>query len=413
MIHDTLKVLGSNLAVNLSSFLVLALAARILSVEEFAKLSLIVASSLLGSGVLDLGINVGAVKKYAETKDGRFLATLVGLKLAVSAGCLGLFTVCYGIGVPSFWLIILVSAASVNLWTGARALEQARLQFSRLAQANVLFAALRIILGIMGLAAGNAITLALAFFVGPPLAMAAYKWRGTAALIERFDWGPALEVLRYAVPAYISATLYGISIYYPQFVVAQRLDATAVSTFGVLLTYLGPLALFNGSTRFYLLPRVVGKDLKRVDVLGNQRAMALIGGTLVLGLLAIAGGAVLVEKIYGTNYPGVGFPFWIYISLYLVISYLGFFNLDVHRMGKIAAEAQVNAARLAVLVAVLWLFGDNLRSIVVFSGLTMLAGEWVLFVFIGRLARREATLAKLQTSALLADSNASTSENYS
>src|SRR5215475_14683146 len=155
MIRDTLRVLGSNLAVNLSAFLVLALAGRLMSVEEFAKLSLIVAASQLGSSALELGINVGTVKKYAEKKDGRFLSTLIWLKIAMSCCCSGLVAVCYLMGVPSFWVAVIACAASIDLWSGARALDQARLDFWSFAQANVLFAALRIPLAVIALVEGS------------------------------------------------------------------------------------------------------------------------------------------------------------------------------------------------------------------------------------------------------------------
>ena len=389
MILDTLRVLGSNLAVNLSSFLVLALAGRIMSIEEFAKLSLIVAGSQLLSSALDLGTNVGTVKKYAESKEGRFLSALVWIKVAVACCCCGGLVIGYKLGVPPAWLIVLACAASIDLWSGARALDQARMDFSGLAQANIAFAALRCVLGIAGLATGSAFMVAMAFFIGPLLAVAAYKWRTTAALTDRFDADTAREVLHYAWPVYVSAILFTLALYYPQFVIARQLDASAVATFGVLLIFLGPLGLINASVRIYLLPRFAGKEVKRADVLANPRAMAMIVGVLVLALIGVAIGALLIEQIYGARYPGIGLPFWVFISLWLLTLYLGVFNLDVHRLGRVDAEAWVNAARLATLIIALWLFGRDLLSIVIVSAFIMFAGECVLFMVIGHLARRE------------------------
>ena len=69
MLRATAYVFLSNLAVNLSTFLVLSLAPFFLAPEGFAKLSLVVAFTFLGTVVLDFGLSLAAVKKYAERKE--------------------------------------------------------------------------------------------------------------------------------------------------------------------------------------------------------------------------------------------------------------------------------------------------------------------------------------------------------
>ncbi len=396
MIRDTLRVLGSNIAVNLSSFLALALAGRVMPVEQFATLSLIVSMSQLGSSALDLGTNVGTVKKYAEKKERRFLSTLIWLKAAVYTLCLALVIFGYLSGVPAFWLIVIACAASIDLWSGARAFDQARMDFASFAQANVLFAILRIPLAVLGIVTGNAFAVAAALYIGPLVAIVSYKWRKTAEFVDRFDRSTASEVLRYAMPVYISATLYTCAIYLPQFVISHRLDAAAVATFGVLLIFVGPLVLLNASVRIHLLPLFAGNAIRRADVIANKRVLTLIFGGTAMALAGLAVASVMIERIYGVKYPGIGLPFAIFIGLNFLCLLLGEFNLEVHRLGRIKVEAWVNAGRLAALAIVLWLFGNDLLSIVILSSLTMLVGEIVLFLIIGELARREAAEATPQ-----------------
>jgi len=390
VIRDALRVFGSNLAVNLSSFLVLAIAGRVMQVEQFATLSLIVAMSQLGSSALDLGINVGTVKKYSEKKEQRFLSTLIWLKLAVYAVCVAFVFLGYMGGVPAYWLVVIACAASIDLWSGARALDQARTDFGSFAQANILFAILRIPLSVIGIITGNAVLVAAGLYIGPLLAIALYKWRATASHTERLDVDTGSEVLRYALPVYVSSTMYTFAIYCPQFFISHRLDAVAVATFGVLLTFLGPLVLLNASVRVYLLPLVAGSAIRRSDILSNRRVVAMVWGLLGVAFVGLAISAVLIEKIYGQKYPGIALPFAIFIGLNFLCLLIGEFNIEVHRLGRIKIEAVVNFARLAVLVTVLWLFGSDLLSIVILSGLTMVVGEIVLFLVIGELLRREA-----------------------
>jgi len=390
MVRTTLRVFGSNLAVNLSSFVVLALAGRTMPVDEFAKLNLIVAAGQLGSSALDFGGNVGVVKKYSENRESRFLSALIWLKSSISGFCLALILIGYLANVEPYWLVAIACAASIDLWSGARALDQAQLDFSGFSQANVLFAILRLPLAIIGLALASASAIAAALYIVPFLAVAIYRWRDAAAKTGEFDPRTLAEVFRYALPAYISATLYTVAIYYPQYVISQRLDASAIATFGVLLIFRGPLVLLSNSVRTHLLPLVASNAIRRSDILGNLKVIACWAGGLAAALVALAVGAVLIEQFYGARYPGIGLPFGIFLGLNILSLFIGPFNLEVHRLGRIEVEAIVNAARLFVLAVMLGLFGNDLLSIVIISGLVILAGECVLFLTIGELSRRDA-----------------------
>ena len=397
VVRDTLQVLGSSLAVNVSSFLILALAARSMPVAAFAQLSLIVAASLLGAGILDLGTNFSTVKRYAGSKDAQFLSTLIWLKLGVTLACACLAAVAYASHAPPQWICILVCAASLNLWSGTRALEQAQQDFKSLAFANGIFAVLRFGLGLIGLASGDAIVTALAFFAGPVVAVLIFEWHNLFALAKPLDRGAIRSVIGYALPAYLSATFYNAFLYYPQLVFAypqlvraHEQDATGAAMFGVLLTFLGPLALFNTSIRLYLFPRIVANEVKRADILSSPRLMAGLLGVVVAGLGAVAALAVLAGQFYSPVYPGIAWPLWIFVSFSFLTFVTGFFNLDVHRLDGVGLDGTVNACRLLALVVLLALFGHSFMAIVFTTAVTLLAGECVLFVLSGRLARQRA-----------------------
>lgn len=338
-------------------------------------------------------MNIGTVKKYTENREARFLSSLIWLKLSVFTICLMLVVIGFLMGAPSYWLIVIACAASIDLWSGARALEQARMDFTSFAQANYLFAAFRLPLALMGVFFGNAILVAAALYIGPLVAVAFVKWRGTAVHVGKLDQKTIGEVLRYALLAYISATLYTVAIYYPQFVISQRLDATAVATFGILLIYLGPLILLNASLRIYLLPLVAGNAIRRSDIYNNPKFMVALLGLLAAAGIGLSLASVLIAKIYGVKYPGIGPLFMIFIGLNFLCLLLGEFNIEVHRLGRADVEACFNAIRLTLLVTVLWLFGRDLWSIVILSSLTMLACEFALFIVVGALARREAAVS--------------------
>lgn len=61
--------LAATLAVQASSFFLLAAAAQILATDEFARLSAIVAIVMISSALFDFGLNVTATKIFGESHD--------------------------------------------------------------------------------------------------------------------------------------------------------------------------------------------------------------------------------------------------------------------------------------------------------------------------------------------------------
>jgi O-antigen/teichoic acid export membrane protein len=380
MLRETAYVFLSNLAVNVATFATLALAPFFMSPDGFASLSLVVALAFLGTVVLDLGLNIGVVKKYAERKEAGFLSAL----LVTKGGFMGLSL----LAAPLLFAgeqgaivgVSVLAAAALNWWSGTRALEQARQDFVRFARSNAWFAALRLGLGAAALPTQDWRLVALAVLVAPALVLAVVEVGRLRPYLARPP-GPIVRELRdYSAFTYLSSLFYNTVLYLPQLVVSRRLGAVEVGTFGLILLLLGPLSLINMSIRTYVLPRIVAGEITQGSLLADRRVrIGVLAITLAL-LIGVAIAAIALDALYGSRFPELSRLFAVYSGIYVLIAVIGPFNMEIHRLGAAWAEAAVNGLRLAVLALVLYAFGTTLARIVTLSVLVILAGEIVLFV---------------------------------
>lgn len=147
--RHTALVFASTLAIQATTFAILAIAALVMPTEAFARLSLIVAAVILASAMFELGLNLTSTKMYGETRDEAFLRTASLIRLlcvplgelaGVGASAWGAADIGIGIGL----------GAAVNLWNGIRASDQARQDYRSFAAASLAFGAIR---GVAGLGA--------------------------------------------------------------------------------------------------------------------------------------------------------------------------------------------------------------------------------------------------------------------
>lgn len=386
MLRDTAFVLLSNLAVNLTTFFVLSLAPRFLATDGFANLSLMIAACFFGTVLLDLGLNVSAVKKYSERRDQGFLSALLVVKGGLVTASLLAIPLLFEGGMAATAGAVVLSTAALTWWAGTRAVEQARQDFSRFARQNLLFAALRAVLGGSALLTHDWLVVALAVFVAPSLLVAAFDLRRLRRLLVLPGRDVWREIAGYSRFTYLSSLFYNAALYVPQLFISARLGPIDVGTFGLILLFLGPLSLVNTSLRTFVLPKIAASEVTQAGLIADRRVRI---ATLIVAGAALAGialASVGLDLIYGSRFPELARLFAIYVGIYVAVSVLGPLNMEVHRLGAAGLEASVNGVRLLAAVVLLHALGTTLDRIVLISALVMLAGEIALFLLSRRLA---------------------------
>lgn len=103
------STLAATLAVQVSTFIILLLSAQVLSTEQFARLSLIVAVSMMSSAFFELGLNVTATKVFGESRDPGVFGVTMRIRLGLVLVALGCGAVFRGsLQLSLFWALRLV-----------------------------------------------------------------------------------------------------------------------------------------------------------------------------------------------------------------------------------------------------------------------------------------------------------------
>ena len=385
--QHTALVFASTLAIQATTFIILASAALVLPTDGFAQLSLIVAATMLATGLFELGLNLTSTKMYGDTRDEGFLRTafLIRLLCAPVGFLLGL-AVALGWGAMEIGLGIGLGAA-LNLWNGVRASDQAREDYRSFVTASLSFAALRGLAGLGTLYATRDPVLTAIAIYALPIAGAAFstsaRYAGEAFTGPR---RPVGDMLRYGTHVYLSALAFIAIPYAPQFVIASRLDAAAVGTYGLILIFTGPISLLVYSLRSVLLPKMLGDGSRLEDMMWSRRGFFAIVG--LLGAL-IAGGALLgygLEIFYAHKFPEIRSAFTVFFIGFAATAMIGLYSLTVHTLGMPQLSAVIGLAKFAILLVLLALTGFTLSEVIVSTTLVMVAGETALVALLG--ARR-------------------------
>ncbi len=388
--RHTALVFASTLAIQATMFMILASAALLLDANAFAQLSLIVAAAMLASAFFELGLNITSTKMYGDSRDEGVLRTafqirllclpvalIAGLAVAVTAG---LRDVGLGIGL----------GAALNLWNGVRASDQARQDYPSFMAASLAFAAIRAVGGLTTLYfTRDPILTALASYALPLLAAvfsASSRYVAGAISTPRL---PSPAMLRYAAHVYLNALTFIAMPYVPQFVIASRLDPTAAGTYGLILTFTGPISLLIYALRSVLLPKMLES---RSEL---EAAMWTRHGLLVLGVAwaaMIACGFLLAEGLelfYGHKFPDIRSAFVVFFVAFSATALVGLYSLSVHTLGVPEISTATGVLKFVVLLLALQLTGHTLVEIVALTAVVMVTGEIALALLLAA-RRREA-----------------------
>lgn len=370
---------AATLAIQIATFAILALAALVMPTGAFARLSLIVAAVMLASTLFELGLNITSTKMYGDTGDEGYLRSALAVRVAcIPIGALLGLAVWLGAGAADAGLGIALGAV-LNLWNGMRATDQARQDYRSFTRASIAFALLRAVAGLVTLyLTGDPVKIALATYALPVVATVASK---SAVMVAEAALGPtrqAWDMLWYATHVYINAVTFIVIPYLPQFVISHRLDATAVGTYGLILTFTGPVSLLVYSLRSVLLPKMLGPGRELEDWMWSSRGLAVIGAGW---LLLMIGGAILsygLAVFYGHKFPGIGPAFLIFFVGFSATAMIGLYSLSVHTQGVPQLSNAIGLAKLVALAVLLFTFSWSLYATIAATSAVMFVGELAL-----------------------------------
>lgn len=374
----------STLAIQATTFIILSLAALKLPVEAFARLSLIVATVMLANALFELGLNITATKMYGDTRDESYLRTAFAVRLALVPVSAALGAAVVAVDLPDIGLGIGLGAV-LNVWNGVRATDQARQDYRSFTRSSVIFAALRIAGGLGALFAfRNPAAIAIALYALPVVACAFSASLRQAREAFARPRPPLAGALRYAGYVYLNAITFIAVPYVPQFFVASRLDATDVGTYGLVLTFTGPVSLVVYSLRSVLLPKMLGSRSELEDMLWSRRGLAVILG---LWAMAVLGGVAIsfgLDALYGARFPHIQAAFLIFFAGYSGTATIGFYTLSIHTQGLPGLASLVGLVKFVALMLAAPLCGADLLAIVSTTAVMMLAFEIVLVALLAR-----------------------------
>jgi O-antigen/teichoic acid export membrane protein len=375
-------VFVSTLAIQVTTFVILASAGLVLDTAPFARLSLIVAAAMLASALFELGLNVSSTKFYGDTRDDAFLRTAFLTRLlCVPLGCvLGLAVALTGHADIGLGIGL---GAALNLWNGMRASDLARQDYESFVATSLSFAGLRGVAGLGALyATRDPVLTALASYALPIVCVALSHSARFA--VEAFGpRRPVADMLWYATHVYLNALTFIAIPYVPQFFIASRLDATAVGTYALILTLTGPISLLVYSLRSVLLPKMLGGASSFEDMMWSRRGLLTIAA---LCAAAAAGGVLLgngLDILYGHRFPEIGSAFIVFFVGFSASAIIGFYSLSVHTQGVPHISTAVGVVKFVVLLVLLTLTHRSLFDVVVLTSLVMVAGEVVLAGLLG------------------------------
>lgn len=378
LVRSFSTVLGSGLVVNASTFAIMALAPITLSVQDFAKLALSVTGVMFLATLMDLGLSVTSIRQFAATKNPAYVALSIKFRVLLFLIISPLaITLCFWPELRPY-AVALIGAASLNIWTGLRAADQAREEFTGLAKANLTFSVTRLVFAGAGLASHSWIGVLIGMFPAPVLIIAAYKAKDLLRNI-RADTTPVLSSsVVYARYVFLSAVCYNGLMALPTAIAGVKLDPIALGTIGLANTLIAPVALLNAAARLVLMPRVSANGMSLRSILSPTKVIMGLALTLLFATTA----GLLGAFFYSEKFPMSGPVISIMTAGLIVTSILGLMNLEIHRIGAPSLEAIANLMRLIVTTSILWFLAESVFVLSLTSAACMVAGEIALFLMI-------------------------------
>ena len=376
VVRDTALVFGSTLAINIATAALLALSGVILPEADFAGLCLLVATVMLATAFFDLGLNVAMTKGFGDTGDENYLRSTFAVRIAavLGAGVMGV-----GVGILAAAPLIgwgIALGGLLSFWNGIRACDQARSDYVSYGRASIVFMLIRGGFGLAALyATGDPVIIGIAAYGAPVVASLA----STSLLYARqaFSAGMVLKLgfVGYAGYVYLNALALVALPYMPQFAIASRLDATAVGTYGLILTFTAPISLVIYSLRSVLLPRMLGPGHDLENLLWSRRAVVTIAFAYAAALICGAGLAFALNAIYSARFPEIGEVFMLYFAGFSATALIGLWSLSLHTLNVPHYGTFFSIGRLLLLAVLLATVVHSLETTILATVGAMFAGE--------------------------------------
>lgn len=376
VVRDSLITLMATLGNQASAFLLLGLSAHLMPVNDFARVSIIVATVMLSSALADFGLSITATKIYGRTgKESVFNASL-RFKLFL---CIFVFIVLcfitgfYGLkdSVLGVFLGVLLS-----LWNGIRSADQARQDYKSFARGSFLFSIVRMTAGLLVIFLyPDPILLVFAMYGVPVVFIGSCGGLKYLRSADGEGWLLIRGAIRYSWFTYLNAIAFVALPYIPQFLAAIRLSSEDVAKYGLIMAFSGPIGLIVYSIRAALLPKFFQSGGKIERALWSLRGagvlLFLYGVFIVVGCVL----SVFLDVAYGAQYEGVGGLYFWYFAGYSLTAVIGILGLSVHTLEIPHVSFGFGVLKLAALLVVLYFFGFTLSVLVYSVVLVMLLGE--------------------------------------
>lgn len=373
--RNTSQIFFSSLAVQVATFAVLATAGRVLPVEEFARLSLIVAATMFATIFFDVGLGLTTTKHFGDTRNEAYLRTAFAgwLLMLPTGGLIGVGVWLSGLGDIALGIVL---GALLNMWNGVRVVDQALQNYRSFTRASLAFAAIRLVAGLGALmCSSNPLVIAVSIYLLPVLAAPISMSFQYAVSCLQGARIPIVKVMPYAVPVYVNALAFVAAPYVPQLFFASRLDAVAIGTYGLIMTYSAPIALVVNSLYNALLPAMLKPGSNLEARLWSRRGLGLIAALWVAMFIGSLVVALALQWIYGHRFPALAGAFVVFFAAESAASLMGLLTLSVHTQSVPHLSSMVSIGRLAGLVGLLTMFGHSINAIVVLTSLMLLLGQ--------------------------------------
>lgn len=382
--QDATTTFLSTVLVQAVTFGILAVSGAILDVHAFARLSIIVATIMMSSGLTEFGLNATATKFYGDTRDEGFLTLAFAARIALVPAGVAMGAAVWLCGLRDIGLGIAIGPI-LNIWNGMRATDQARQDYASFARMSIAFALARVVGGVAALLLNADVTLvALAIYALPVLGVSASA-SGKFVRSALSSRHPKLAgVARYAAHIHLNTIAFIAVPYVPQYIIASRLDATAVGTYGLIVTFTAPVSLLIYSLRSVLLPHMLGAASEVERLMWSRRSLILI---LALWVGLMAGGAIIsagLDMVYRHRFPQLEQVFMLYFFGYSGAAAIGFYSLSIHTRGLPHLASAIGIIKLLVLMPALLLCGADLMLIVSVVAAIMIFSEMALALLIYR-----------------------------
>jgi hypothetical protein len=385
-------VFTSHLLLNISFFLVMFIASKSLGAAEFASLSLANTWIMTLATIFSFGMDQTALKLSIERHSSSYIGINLVAKALFFIIAFGVFLVGTALYGPSANLVIVAAAAGVALWSATRVVEQYERHFTRLAWLNLSFAVTRIVVGGLAIASQDWVLIVLALHVIAQLPVHvttfATAFRELRSTITLSSLRPMLTV---SPLMFLSISLWGSLSLITQSVLHDRGDVLATSAFGIALLFMSPVDLVITTFRVYVLPQILLRDMKEIDVFGlgagSFNVIVLVFAAVFMTVTIPMAG--LIHWIYGAQFPLAGWFFLIYFGGAVVTISVGLLNLRVQRENLLRLAVMVNLGRAAATALLMLLPTISPIGVVIWSTVVMIIGEIVLWAVINRVERRQ------------------------